>query len=153
MKFTLEIAADLVSMAKRSKNRQEAKKWLRDKIISGEFSQIANEALKQAVPILKGFKKCRLSISTEGYVHHLDMNRLHSLKSELASVHPDIGFFLLKKTGDRIEEGNDILEVFIPEGIEIPLEIDAFHRSFVISDDPPKYQPLILERMGPKLPS
>lgn len=152
-KYTLEIAADLVLMANRSKHRQEVKKWLRDKIISGELSQTANVALKQAAPSLRGFKKRRLSSSTTGYVHHLEMNWLHSLKSKLASVHPGIGFFLLKKTGDRIDEGNDILEVLIPEGIDIPFEIDDLRKSFVISDDPPRYQPFILERMGPKLPS
>lgn len=150
-KFTLEIATDLVLMAKKAKHRQDAKKWLKDKIISGELSQTANEALKQAAPFLEGSERRKLSSSTEGYVHHLEMNRLHSLKSKLASVHPGIGFFLLKKTGDRIDVGDDILEVLIPPGIDIPLEIDDFRKTFIISDDPPKFQPFILERLGPNL--
>ncbi len=151
-KFTLEIGADLVLMAKRSKHRQEAKKWLKDKIISGELSQTADEAFKQEAPFLKGLKRRKISSPTEGYVHHLEMNRLHSLKSKLASVHPAIGLFLQKKTGDRIDVGNDILEILVPEGIDIPIEPDDFRNPFVISDGPPRYQPFILERLGPNLP-
>jgi thymidine phosphorylase len=148
-KFTLEIAADLLMMGKRSKHRQEAKKWLRDRIISQEFSDTASEALKQAAPFFGGFEKRTLCSSKDGYVHHLEIKRLHSIKSKLTSAHPGTGFILLKKTGDWIGKGSGIFEVCIPTGKDIPVEAEDFRKTLVISDDPPQYQPFILERLGP----
>lgn len=152
-KFILEIAADLFLMTNRAKHRQEAKKWLKDKLINGEISETAKEVLKQAAPFMEGLEKRKLSISTDGYVHHLEIPRLHSLKSKMASAHPGAGFFLLKKAGDWIDKGSDIFEVCVPEGTDIPLESEDFRKTLVISNDPPHYQPFILERLGPDLHS
>jgi len=152
-KFALEIGADILLMTKRARQRIEAKKWLRDKIINGELSDAAEEILSQASSCFASTERIKIFSPKKGYVHHLAMNEIHSLKSELASAHPGSGFSLRKKTGDWIEIGDDIVEVYLPEGQNNPLEEEAYKKAFVISTDPPNHQPLILEKLELRLHS
>lgn len=147
-KFALEIGADLLIMMKRSQQRIEAKKWLRDKIVSRELTDAGNELLSQASSFFVFTEKIKYSSIKKGYVHHLAMSELHTLRSELASTHPGIGFSFIKKTGDWVEKGDDIIEVCLPKGQENPFKEGTFQNTLVISTDPPDYQPLILERPG-----
>jgi thymidine phosphorylase len=152
-KFTLEMGADLFIMVKRTQQKIEAKKWLRDKIVSRDLADVGKEMLSQASSYFDSTEKLKYSSKKKGYIHHLAMSELHTLRSELASNHPGIGFSFIKKTGDRVEKGDDIIEVCLPAGQENPLEEEIFQKAFVISADPPNYQPLILERSGLRLHS
>ena len=145
-KYALEIGTDILMMTNKARQRLDAKKWLRDRIINSASTEDENKTNPPSPPFLYTTKQIRLAPSQYGYVHRLDMDMLHSLKSEPASHHPGIGFSFLKKTGDRIDPGNDVVEVFLQEGKNIPFEADIFRKMFAISSTPPDYQPFILER-------
>ncbi len=134
-KFALEIGADFLVMTGKAHQRIEAKKNLRDKIILEDFSEVEKEIVQ----------KIKFSSQKKGYIHHLAMDELHALRSELSSFRPGLGFCFIKKTGDWIDTGADTIEVYIPEGQEYSLEEAAFQKPFVISANPPTYQPFILD--------
>ncbi len=137
-KFTVEIGADFLLMMKKVHQKIEAKKWLRDKIIHGDFS-----------PFCPDFtEKTKLLSPKKGYIHHLVMEEIYLLRSELATVHPAIGLSLLKKPGDWVEKGEEIVEVNLPQGQQNPIKQEICHKVFVFSSEPPNFQPLILERLG-----
>jgi pyrimidine-nucleoside phosphorylase len=144
-KFALEISAELLVATKKAQHRRDAKTWLRDKIIDRDFSGTETEITSQASFPTVSTRKIKFSSQKPGYIHHLAMNELHSLRSALAAVNLGIGFSLIGKAGDRIEPGDDIFEVYLPEGQQNPLDEKAYQRALVISSDPPDHQPLILE--------
>lgn len=150
-KFTFEIGADFLLMTKRARQMIAAKKWLRDQIVNGKLTHASEEISSQISSCPVSSEKIRIPSQKNGYVHHLAMNEIHSLKSKLASAHPGNGFSLIKKTGDWIEIGDDIVEVYLPEGQKNPLEEKAFKKAYVISTDPPHHQPLILEKINHRL--
>ena len=137
-KFCLEIGADFLMMTKKTDQRIEAKKWLRDKILGGELSP--------SFPDLS--EKWKFRSLKQGYVHHLAMDELLTLKSELAKAHPGICLSIKKRAGDWVEIGEVLIEVYFLEGQKKPLDRRTCQKIFVFSADPPKYQPLILERLG-----
>jgi len=137
-KFALEIGTDLLLMTKKACERIEAKKCLRDQIINGEFPSFH----------LDFTEKRKFLSQKKGYVHHLAMDRLHALRSYLTSAHPGIGLSLTKKPGDWIAKGDTIADVYLPKGQKNPIKQETCQRIFVISNDPPNHQPLILERLG-----
>lgn len=137
-KFTVEIGTDFLLMMKKAHQKIEAKKWFRDKIIHGDFSPFC----------LDFAKKTKLLSPKKGYIHHLVMEELYLLRSELASVHPAIGLSLLKKPGDWVEKGEEIVEVNLHQGQQNPIKQEICHKIFDFSAEPPNFQPLILERFG-----
>lgn len=150
-KFTLEIGADFLLMTKRARERIKAKKRLRDQIVNGTFIEASEEISSQISSWIVSSEKIRISTQKKGFVHYLAMNKIHSLKSKLAAAHPGNGFSLIKKPGDWIEIGDDIVEVLLPKGQKNPLEDKAFKKAFVITNDPSYHQPLILEKIDPCL--
>ena len=142
-KFAIEIGADFLMMTKKADQRIEAKKWLRDKILSGELSPSSPDFSE----------KWKYLSLKKGYVHHLAMAELHTLKSELTNTHPGICLFLKKKAGDWVEKGEDLIEFLLPQGQKNSLKQEACQKVFVLSTDPPNHQPLILERFGLNLHS
>ncbi len=142
-KFTVEIGADFLLMMKKAHQKIDAKKWLRDKIMHGDFS-----------PFCPDFtEKTKLLSPKKGYIHHLVMEEINLIRSELAAVHPAIGLSLLKKPGDWVEKGEEIVEMNLPQGQRNPINQEICHKVFVFSAEPPIFQPLILERLGLNLHS
>lgn len=150
-KFALEIGADFLMMTHRVRQRIEAKKWLRDKIVKGEFLYKDEINFSHASLFSVPIEKIKVFSPRKGYVHNLSMNAIHSLKSELASAHAGLGFFLIKKTGDWIETGDALVEVYLPKGQKNPLEEEAYEKAFILSTDPPGHQPFILEKFEVQL--
>jgi len=152
-KFALEIGADFLLMTRKAQQSLDAKKWLRDKIISGELSETGKKTITQAASFLDLTERFRLFSPRNGYVHHLAMDGLHALKSELTNTHPGICIFLKKKPGDRIEKGENMIELYLPMGQKNSLKQETCQKVFDISSDPPNHQPLMLERLGLNLHS
>lgn len=151
-KFILEIGAEFLLMRGRSSQKHDAKKWLRDRIIEGELSVSAPEILGQDVSSLARVKKHKIYSSEKGYVHHLDLDALWSFKSGPASFHPVIGLSLSKRPGDWLDVGTELLEVFLPEKMELPIKGKSLEKIYILSDNPPEHQPFILERFPLKMP-
>jgi thymidine phosphorylase len=81
-----------------------------------------------------------------GYVHHLAVDEIHSLKSEICAASDENGFALLKKCGDPVDMGEGLIRVFVDkEDIKVQWEA-KFRKTFTILSDPPEFQPFILER-------
>ncbi len=152
-KFAVEISAEFLVAAKKAQHRRDAKTWLRDKIIDGNFSGAGTEIVSKASFPTVSTEKIKFSSQKPGYIHHLAMNELHSLRSVLAAANLGIGFSLIRKAGDRIEPGDDIIEVYLPEEQQNPLDENSYQKVLVISSIPPDHQPLILEKIEPDFQS
>ncbi len=145
-KFALEIGSDLLLMAKKARQRRDGKQILRDKIIRDEISFSGEKMLAESSSLFPSLKKMTISSKKKGYVHHLAVDEIHSLKWELTLSFNGSGFALLKKTGDPIEKGEGIVRVFqVGEEKKPPWE-SKFRKAFKIFSDPPEFQPFILER-------
>ena len=140
-KFVLEMGVDFLLLTRKMKQRIDAKQSLRDKIISGKLS----------LSCLDISERTTLTSSTEGYVHHLVLDKLQSIRSFFHSTHPGIGLFLKKKTGDWVAKGDTIVDMYCPKGQKMPVEEETFQRMFVMDNMPPPFQPLLLERMELKI--
>jgi thymidine phosphorylase len=138
IKFSIEIAADFLMMTKKTDQRIWAKKCLRDKILAGDLSPALCDLSKNG----------KFSSPKKGYIHHLKMDELFRLKSELANVHSEICFSLKKRTGDWVDRGEDLIEFYFPEGQTKTPPARTCQKIFAILSDPPNHQPLILERLG-----
>jgi len=140
-KFVLEVGGEILLMTKKARQRIAAKKILRDKIISGELSATRPNRLKKTL----------LTSLKEGFVHSLDLGKLNALRSLLCSVHPGIGFFLLKKIGDWIGKGDPIVKLYSPKGQKTPALQAECQKIFVLRNTPLPHQPVILEKMDLKI--
>ena len=137
-KLALEIGSDYLLMTQKAHQRIEAKKQLRDKIISGEFtSSRPGFAEKTAIPSRK-----------KGYIHHLALDKLNALRINLSLAHPGLGLVLSKKPGDWVAKGDVVANVYVPEGQRNPIEQRTFQELLVMSHAPPNHQLLMLERLG-----
>lgn len=145
-KFALEIGADLLLMAKKVRQKKDGKQILRDKIIRDEISFSGEKMSAESSALFSSLKKMTISSKKKGYVHHLAVDEIHSLKSELTASFNGSGFALLKKTGDPIEKGEGIVRVFLVGGEKKPQWKSKFRKVFKILSDPPEFQPFILER-------
>lgn len=140
-KFILEIGVDIVLMTKKFHQRIDAKKNLRDKIISGEFS-----SLRLGFP-----EKSTLTSLKKGYVQSLILDELQALRSHLCSSHPGVGIFFKKKVGDWIAKGDAIMDLYGSSGEKKAVDQKSCQRIFAVGTEPPLHQPLVLERMGLKI--
>jgi len=145
-KFILEIGTDLLLLAKKFQQKSEAKKFLKNKILEGKAVTTLKKLNEDFPPNISEKEKMRILSSQRGYVYQISMESLLRIKSKLISSLPRNGFTILKKIGDRTEKGDHLVEVFPIKGQHIhPLELDIL-KAFVITSNPPDFQPLILER-------
>jgi pyrimidine-nucleoside phosphorylase len=145
-KFALEIGADLLLMSKKVVQKRDGKKMLRDIIIQNKISLPGVNQFVQSITPFPSLKKMTILSEKKGYVHHLVIDEIHSLKSELDASHKESGFALLKKAGDLVEKEEGIVRLFLGEGEKNLQWESKFQKVFKILSDPPEFQPFILER-------
>jgi pyrimidine-nucleoside phosphorylase len=146
-KLTLEIGADMLLITKRFDRRIEAKKYLKKKIIEGEAIHKFKELEKNAPPFpLVLTEKKRLNSSRKGYLHNFSMQNFEHSKSEFFMQHAECGFFIKKKVGDWINQGESLVNFYVPSQLMDPKLDKRFSTIFKISDHPPDFLPFILDR-------
>jgi thymidine phosphorylase len=141
IKFVLEIGVDILLVTKKAHQRLDAKKSLRDKIISGELSSSRFDF---------PYKKSLTSLK-KGYIHHFVLDKILALRYYLCSTHPETGLILIKKPGDWIAIGDAIVTMYGPKNQQSPVDQETCQKLLALSSKPPHHQPFFLERMGLKI--
>ena len=105
-----------------------------------------------AVPVRKSFYLAEHG----GYIAGMDTEGIgraslalgagrNTIQDEIDST---AGILLLKKTGDRVREGEVIAKLLTSDASKVPAAEDIFIRSIVFTEKPPRKRPLILDRIG-----
>jgi len=169
LKLALELGTEILLLAKKSLNRTEAKRDLKEKIIKGE----ALEKFKQIIKAQKGNPgiiddysllpqaKDRLKILSpnRGFIHKIMMKQIRSVCLELetggekpadSSDHGP-GLLIFKKIGEKVEKGETLAEVHFNKVKNVSWLKKESQGAFIISEKPPDFRPLIIERIGAKV--
>jgi pyrimidine-nucleoside phosphorylase len=169
LKLALELGTEILLVTKKSLNRTEAKRDLKEKIINGEalekFKQII-EAQKGNPRIIDDYSflpqaKNRMKIlsSNKGFIHKIMMKQIRSVCLELetggekpanSSDHGP-GLLIFKKIGEKVEKGETLAEVHFNNVKNISWLEKESQRAFVFSEKPPDFRPFIIERIGAKV--
>ena len=150
VKFALEIGSDFLLLTKKTQHKMEAHILLKEKIVSGEASSLANGIWGTSSPYLDARTKKQVSSPTQGYLHHWNPKVLLTIKNKFSTSFSGSGFSLLKKHGDKIKKGDPIAEAFLLEDHKPYKADDDFIRAYNISAEPPDFRPFILERLEMK---
>jgi pyrimidine-nucleoside phosphorylase len=165
LKLTLELGSEILLLADKIQTKIEAKEVLKKAIVYGEglkkFKEII-EAQKGDPRISDDYsllplatKRIQIRSRKSGFIHKINMGQLHSLYLKLMSSGREskhsqkrgIGFLLQKKIGEWIQKGESLVEVHLDNPAHITWIDDEFHEIFTISENPPPFQPLIIERI------
>jgi pyrimidine-nucleoside phosphorylase len=169
LKLSLELGTEILLLAKKSSNRTEAKRDLKDKIIKGE----ALEKLKETIEAQKGNHriiddysllpqaKNRMKIisAKKGFIHKIMMRQIRSLCLELEtsgkkptdSLDRGPGLLIFKKFGEKVEKGETLAEVHFNKLKNISRVEKESLGAFIISEKPPDFRPFIYERILTKV--
>jgi thymidine phosphorylase len=158
LKLVLELGSEMLFLAKKSKNKIMAKNKLRRKIEDGnaikKFEEIieaqgGNPLFISADSLLfqSKFMK-RVYSPRKGYLRRVKMREINHLWYELTaneSARDRVGFLILKKIGDRIEENETIAEVYFNEASPWPVIKRQLRKAFILSKNVPDFRPFIIE--------
>jgi len=169
LKLSLELGTEILLLAKKSSNRTEAKRDLKEKIIKGE----ALEKLKEIIEAQKGNSriiddysllsqaKNRMKILSvkKGFIHKIMMKQIRSVCLELEtsgkkptdSIDTGPGLLIFKKIGEKVEKGETLAEVHFNKLENISRFDKECQGAFMISEKPPDFRPFIIERIGAKV--
>ncbi len=169
LKLSLELGTEILLLAKKSSNRTEVKRELKEKIINGE----ALEKFKQIIEVQKGNSriiddysllpqaknKMKILSTKIGFIHKIMLKQIHSLRLELEtagmnqtdSIDTGPGFLIFKKIGEKVEKGETLAEVRFNKLKNISRFEKEFRRAIIISEKPPDFQPFIIERIIAKV--
>jgi pyrimidine-nucleoside phosphorylase len=165
LKLSLELGTEILLLAKKSSNRTEAKRDLKQKIIKGK----ALEKLREIIEAQKGNPriiedysllpqaKNRMKIlsAKKGFIHKIMMKKISSLCLELesAGMKPTdsfdrgSGLLIFKKFGEKVEKGEALAEVHFSKLKNISRFEKESQGAFMISEKPPDFRPFIYERI------
>ncbi len=168
LKLALELATEMLLMGRTISDRSETKKCLRQKIKDGNALEKLEEILESQKGRLYLDDKTpffptrghRIGIfsAQDGYLHKLDMKKISYLynlpkirKGKRNGPYRKVsGLLILKKIGDRIKKGDRLAEIHWPSPKPPHLIQKDFQDLFLISSQPPEFQPLIIERWREK---
>ncbi len=165
LKLALEFGSDMLLFADKTMSKGEAKEILKKKILNGDalkkFREII-EAQRGDTRIIDNdsllpFTENRINFrsSQSGFIQKINTRKLYSIYLQCVSQEEratnigncEIGFVLQKKSGDWIEKGESLAEFHHNSKIGRPWIEDEFQKIFTISETPPPFQPLIIERI------
>ncbi|UCE21739.1 MAG: hypothetical protein JSV46_05865 [Candidatus Aminicenantes bacterium] len=165
LKLALEFGSDMLICVDKTMSKSEAKKFLKRKILNGDalkkFREII-EAQKGDTRVIDNdsclpfsTEKTKIRSSQTGFIQKINTKKLFSayLKcvsregSPADSGNCAIGFVLQKKSGDLVKKGESLVEVHSTSKISRSWIGDEFDEIFTISETPPPFQPLIIERI------
>jgi len=169
LKLVLELGTEILLLAKKSLNRTEAKRVLKEKIIKGE----ALEKFKQIIKAQKGDPriiddysllpqaKDRMKILSpnKGFIQKIMMKQIRSVCLELEtggkgpadSGDHGPGLSIFKKIGEKVEKRETLAEVHFNKVKNVSRLEKASQGAFIISEKPPGFRPFIIERIAAKV--
>jgi pyrimidine-nucleoside phosphorylase len=169
LKLALTLGTEILLLAKKALNRTEAKIALKEKIVGGE----ALEKFKKIIEAQKGDPRIiddysllpqarnRMKIISpkKGFIHKIIMKQIRATCLELEregkeaadSIDHGVGLLIFKKIGEKTEKGETLAEVHFDNLKNISVLEKESQRAFMISEEPPSFQPFIIERTGAKV--
>jgi thymidine phosphorylase len=165
LKLALEFGSDMLLFADTTMSKAEAKEILKKKILSGDGLNKFREIIEaqngdtriidndSLLPFSQERKKIRTSQT--GFIQKINTKKLYSVYLKCVSQggkpnesgNGGVGFVLHKKSGDWVKKGESLVEVHFNRKVCRPWTDDEFQEIFTITDTPPPFQPLIIERM------
>jgi pyrimidine-nucleoside phosphorylase len=157
LKLCLELGTEILLMTKSFSSRADAKRNLKEKLISGEaldkFKDIIESQNGETkiledsslLPLVK--EKVHLLSPRKGYLQSFPMRRLSTLRDKLCRLHSGAGLVLLKKAGELTEAREVLAELYIPQIQAKERILKEAKDLFSISEHPPAFSPLIVERI------
>lgn len=165
LKLALEFGSDMLLFTDKTMSKGEAKEILKKKILSGDSLTKFREIIKaqegdtrivdndSLLPFSEEKTKIR-SIKT-GFIQKINTRKLYSVYLKYVSLERrstdsgncGIGFLLQKKAGDWVKKGESLVEFHHNSKVNRSWTGDEFQGIFTISETPPPFQPLIIERM------
>jgi pyrimidine-nucleoside phosphorylase len=165
LKLALELGTEILLLAKKSLNRTEAKRALKEKIVEGK----ALEKLKKIIEAQKGNSKIiddysflpqarnRMEILSPKncFIHKIMMKQICSICAELetgsekasGSSDHSPGLLIFRKIGEKVEKGETLAEVHFNQVKSVSWLKKQSQKVFSFSEKPPDFQPLIIERI------
>jgi pyrimidine-nucleoside phosphorylase len=165
LKLALELGSDMLLFADKTMSKGEAKEILKKKIVSGDglkkFREIiqAQEGDTRIIDndSLLPFSEKRYEIRSfkTGFIQKIKTRKLYSVylkcvaqeRKQTGSGKCGIGFVLQKQSGDWVKKGESLVEVHLNSKVSRSWTEDEFQEIFLISESPPPFQPLIIERI------
>ncbi|MEA2005457.1 MAG: hypothetical protein U9O50_04260 [Acidobacteriota bacterium] len=157
IKLILELGAEMLILSQRIANKPEAMILLKNSILNGKALEKLEEIIraqngnhrivKHDNMLLPEKKTIKIPSLKDGYIHHLILEKIKKLKNKLEHIDNTSGFYLLKKNGDHVHQGETLAEVLINSKIEIAWLPKNIWNCFVISKEPPGFFPLIIEKI------
>lgn len=155
-KLVLEQGADLIMHAGKFAHRNHAKSFLKKQLQNGNalhtFKDIV-QTLESTAEVTDDFypfplakRNLKIISPKEGYIQRIAMDRLFDLKYRLCSEDKGAGLLLLKKIGDTTHKNDILAEVYIPSSWDTQIIQTKVQDFFSISNFPPEFQPLIVEK-------
>ncbi len=169
LKLVLELGTEILLLAKKSLNRTEAKRVLKEKIIRGEalekFKQIIETQMGDTRIIddysLLPQAKDRLKILSpkKGFIQKIKMKRIRSVCLSLETgekkltdpIDHGLGLLIFKKIGEKVEKGEILAEVHFNKVKNVSWLENESQEAFKISAKPPGFRPFIIERVTTKV--
>ena len=160
------LAAEILYLAGKGESREVCDALARDAIASGSALRLFGEMIRAqgGNPAviedygLFGTAPVTAEVRAEhgGYIAGMDTEGIgraslalgagrNTIQDEIDST---AGILLLKKTGDRVREGEVIAKLLTSDASKVPAAEDIFIRSIVFTEKPPRKRPLILDRIG-----
>lgn len=157
LKLCLELGTEILLLTKSYSSRVDAKRELKEKLVSGEaLDKFKDIILAQngetkiledysLLPLVK--EKVPLLSPQKGYLQSFPMKGLRSLRDKLCRLHSGAGLFLLKKAGEFTEEKEVLAELYLPQIQGKERILKEARDLFSVSEHPPAFSPLIIERI------
>ncbi len=165
LKLALEFGSDMLICVDKTLSKSEAKEILKRKILNGDglkkFREIIDaqkgdtRVIDNASLLPSSEERIKIRSSQAGFIQKIDTKKLYSVyltcisqeRSPADSGKCGIGFVLQKKSGDWVKKGESLIEVHSSSKTSRSWTEDEFHEIFTISETPPLFQPLIIERI------
>ncbi|MFQ6083282.1 MAG: thymidine phosphorylase [Candidatus Aminicenantia bacterium] len=164
LELSIKLGTEMLIMGRTVKNRIEGEKILKEKIVTGQalnkFKEIietqgGNPKITEDYSLFpqSKFKKI-IKAKESGYINEIDTLQIGLLGVELGagrrktsdSIDYSVGFIIHKKIGDWVEKGEPLLDIHYNKN-NIDWIEKKLNEAFIISENPPEFLPLIIQRM------
>lgn len=166
--LSLELAAEMLLLAKFTQDKEEARRVLENKLTKKEalrkFAQLiraqgGNEGVIEDPSLLPQARYVtRVPATKTGFIQHIDPLLLGEIAMELGAgrstkdsvIDPAVGLEIEKKVGDRVEEGTPLVIIHANDQNLLAAAAEKIPKAFTIGDGPVSAPPLIYGKITAK---
>lgn len=161
--LSVELAARMVLMGKKTSDLESARTMIRSALTSGQglekFREIVQaqggdpRVIDHYGRLPTAPNRTTFNADRPGFISKLDAEKIGHASMLLGSgreraehaVDPSVGLVLLKKPGDEVKTGEPVIEVHYRGDAKLPTVMNMLNESCVIDERPPTMMPLIMD--------